>query len=168
MSANSFQRLSIYCLSMMMLFCGVATANAADSLSAKAARELVQPFYDFLSGKVSADQGFANIAPHWRSFGSNEGSRGVEETTKSISALRNNNVSDLTWDIVEVISAGEHIIVRGEARGTPAKAFFGVPHGGKSFKIMSIDIHKVAAGKVETTWHVENWADAMRQLAAAD
>lgn len=61
---------------------------------------------------------------------------------------------------------GDRVIVRGEATGTPAGPFFGVPHGGKSFRIMSIDIHTVKDGKLVTSYHVEDWATAMRQLSA--
>ena len=43
--------------------------------------------------------------------------------------------------------------------------FFGVPHSGRSFKIMTIDIHTVKDGKLVTAHHVEDWASALRQLA---
>ena len=56
--------------------------------------------------------------------------------------------------------------MRGEASGTPAGPFFGVPHGGKSFRVMSIDIHTVENGKLVTAYHVEDWASAVRQLSA--
>ena len=40
----------------------------------------------------------------------------------------------------------------------------GVDGKGKSWEIMSIDIHTVENGKVVTSYHVEDWAGAIRQL----
>jgi predicted ester cyclase len=40
-----------------------------------------------------------------------------------------------------------------------------VPASGKSFKIMSIDIHTIEDGKIKRSYHVEDWAGAMRQLS---
>ena len=42
----------------------------------------------------------------------------------------------------------------------------GVPQGGKSFKLMSIDIHTVESGKITRSYHVEDWVGATRQLSA--
>lgn len=51
-----------------------------------------------------------------------------------------------------------------EASGTPVADFMGVPHGGKRFSVMTIDIHTVEAGKLVRAHHVEDWAGALRQL----
>ena len=75
-------------------------------------------------------------------------------------------IPDLTWDVKEVLVAGDRVIVRSEASGTPQGPFFGVPLGGKSFQIMTIDVHTVSDGKLVTAHHVEDWAGAIRQLTA--
>lgn len=153
------------------LFAFCLTAVSAISIlpsNAKAqmsdAQALVQPFYDFLSGEVDAQAGFANMSDDWVSYYSNEGYKTAEETSKSITGLRTHNVHDLNWEIKEVIATDDRIIVRGEGSGTPTKDFFGVPHGGKSFSVMSIDIHQVADGTIVKTWHIEDWAGALKQL----
>ena len=57
------------------------------------------------------------------------------------------------------------VIVRGEGSGTPAGEFMGVPHGGRNFRILAIDIHTVRDGKLTgRTYHVEDWMGATRQL----
>ena len=61
---------------------------------------------------------------------------------------------------------GDRVVVRGEATGTPAGAFMGVPHGGRKFTIMSIDVHTIANGKIARTYHIEDWMGAARQLCA--
>jgi hypothetical protein len=43
------------------------------------------------------------------------------------------------------------VIVRGEVTGTPAGDLFGVPHTGKTFKIMAIDI-QTARSPGPSTW----------------
>ena len=58
---------------------------------------------------------------------------------------------------------GKRIIVRSEAGVAP---FVGVPPSGKSFKIMTIDIHTIKDGKAINAHHVEDWASALRQLSA--
>ena len=40
----------------------------------------------------------------------------------------------------------------------------GVPHGGRRFAVMTIDIHTVEDGKLVRAHHVEDWASALRQL----
>ena len=75
-------------------------------------------------------------------------------------------IPDLKWEIKELLTSGNRVIVRGEASGTPAGAFMGVPHGGKSFRIMSIDIHTVRDGKLSRSHHIEDWMGATRQLSA--
>ena len=72
---------------------------------------------------------------------------------------------DLKWEIKEVLVAGDRIIVRGEGSGTPSGTFLGIPASGKNFKIMAIDVHTVEDGKIKRTFHVEDWAGAMRQLS---
>ncbi len=144
-----------------------ATARAG-SLSAEAARALIAPFYDVLN--KPATKNVADIVqtvalPEWRSFSGEGVSKNREEFIQSVIGF-GKGIPDLTWYIKEVLVAGDRVIVRGEATGTPAGPFFGVPHGGKSFTIMSIDIHTVKDGKLVTAYHVEDWATAIRQLSA--
>jgi len=81
-------------------------------------------------------------------------------------AGRHAQIPDLRWEIKEAIVAGDRVIVRGEATGTPTGEFLGVPHAGKSFRLMSIDVHTLENGKLARSYHVEDWLGATRQLAA--
>ena len=47
--------------------------------------------------------------------------------------------------------------------GTPAGDLFGVPHSGKSFRIMAVDIQTVRDGRIAKTFHMENWLSAIGQ-----
>ena len=74
-------------------------------------------------------------------------------------------VPDLRWDIEEVLEAGDRVVVRSVATGTPNGDFMGLPTDGtRSFRIMTIDIHTVVDGRITQVWHLEDWASAMRQL----
>jgi predicted ester cyclase len=70
----------------------------------------------------------------------------------------------MKFDIKEILVAGDRVVVRGEVTGTPAGDLFGVPHPGKSFRIMAIDIQTIRDGKIARTYHLENWLSALRQL----
>ena len=72
----------------------------------------------------------------------------------------------MKFDIKEVLVSGDRVIVRGEVSGTPAGELFGVPHTGKRFRIMAIDIQTIRDGKIARTYHLENWLSAPGQLRA--
>jgi predicted ester cyclase len=81
-------------------------------------------------------------------------------------AQRLKSVPDLKWEIRDVQVSGNQVTVRGEATGTPAGEFMGALHSGKSFKVMSIDVHTLEGGKMVRSYHIEDWIGAVRQLTA--
>lgn len=88
---------------------------------------------------------------------------GLEGLVKSLEAF-GAVIPDLKWEPQEILRDGNRYIVRSKASGTPVKPFFGVPPAGKRFEIMSIDIHTVDHGKIVHSYHIEEWAQAIRQL----
>lgn len=149
-----------------MVMGGMLSANAM-ALTAEEGRQIVAPFYEFLSNPTdsqAAEQARQSFHNDWTSYYSNQGSKNLDQTLKFLGGF-GQLVPDLNWEIKDLKVSGNTLIVRGEATGTPAGDFFGVPHSGKSFKIMSIDMHTIEAGKVKTSYHIEDWAGAMRQLA---
>ena len=75
-------------------------------------------------------------------------------------------VPDLKWDIQQVIQEGNTVVVRSIASGTPNGDFMGVPTTGtKSFKIMTIDVHTIAEGRITQVHHLEDWGTAMKQVS---
>jgi predicted ester cyclase len=138
-------------------------------LTTDQARAVVAPFYESLNQPASKDvraliEGVA--APGWRSFSGETMSKGREEFIQQVLGF-GKAIPDLTWEIKEVWTSGDRIIVRSEARGTPAGDFMGAAHGGKGFAIMTLDVHTVADGKLVRAHHVEDWIGAVRQLTAA-
>ena len=130
------------------------------------ARSLIAPFYEALNAPASKDvralvEGLAS--PTWRSFAGEAASKSRDEFILQVIGF-GKLIPDLCWEIQEVFSDRDRIIVRSEASGTPVADFMGVPHGGKRFSVMTIDIHTVEAGKLVRAHHVEDWAGALRQL----
>jgi predicted ester cyclase len=106
------------------------------------------------------------LAAEWVSIGDYSGKTKDRATfVKQLNGFVQ-QIPDLTWKIEEIISSGDRYIVRGRASGTPNGPFFGVEPAGKTFQIMSIDIHSVKGGKIVQSYHVEDWAGALGQLRA--
>lgn len=147
----------------MLAMTALASGAMADDKAA------VRTFYDFLSNPGSKSHAQAlrgNLAANWQSIGDYSGK--FKTTDAFIGQLGGfaKLIPNLTWKIEEMIQVGDRVIVRGRATGTPNGPMFGVDGKGKSFEIMSIDIHTLADGKITKTYHVEDWAGALRQLSA--
>jgi predicted ester cyclase len=133
----------------------------------EAARASVAPFYKALNAAFagdSADLIRQATAPDWVSCRGNDVCNSRDEVIAGVAA-RLKSVPDLKWEIKDVQVSGNQVIVRGEATGTPSGEFFGAAHTGKSFRIMSIDVHTIEGGKLVRSYHIEDWIGALRQLS---
>ena len=131
-------------------------------------RAVVEPFYAFLSNPTSEAHALAardSMVEGWVSIGDYSGAEKTEDTFIAQIGGFGKLVPDMNWEMVEVIEAGDKVIVRGRATGTPQGPMFGVDGQGRSFDIMSIDIHTIKDGKIVVTHHVEDWSTALRQLS---
>jgi predicted ester cyclase len=141
-----------------------------EKLSVDQAIAIVRPIYGALTASstenVRAQLEGATTAD-WQNCGSNNTCEDRESTIQRWSG-RIARVPDFSFEIKDVVSDGNRIVVRSEAKGTPAGDFLGVSHSGRSFKIMTIDIHEIKDGKIARTYHVEDWAGALRQLGGKD
>ena len=147
---------------------GFAAASAETEISPEAARASVAPFYQALNAEFANDSPELirqATAPEWVSCRGNDVCNSRDEVIAGI-GQRLKSVPDLKWQIKEVLVSGSQVTVRGEATGTPAGEFMGAPHTGKSFKLMSIDVHTLEGGKMVRSYHVEDWIGAVRQLTA--
>jgi hypothetical protein len=145
-----------------------AQANEKAEINAEAARASVAPFYKSLNAEFageSADLIRQATTPDWVSCRGNNDCNSRDQVIAGIGA-RLKSVPDLRWEIKEIAVSGNQVTVRGEATGTPAGEFMGAPHTGKSFKLMSIDVHTLEGGKMLRSYHVEDWIGAVRQLTA--
>jgi predicted ester cyclase len=133
-------------------------------------RNVIEGFYNKLltvgGSKDLAADAATILAPDWASIGDYSGKSKDRTTFVNQVAGFMKLMPDMTWKIEEIIQSGDRFVVRGRASGTPKGPFFGVEPTGKTFQIMSIDIHTVKGGKIVTSYHVEDWAGALGQLRA--
>ncbi len=129
----------------------------------------VQSFYDFLSNPASEEAAGAfkaATAESWQSIGDYSGKNKTrDELIGQVSGFFAKLMPDLNWHVQEIIQTGNQYVVRSRATGTPNGPLFGVDGMGKSFDILTIDIHTVEDGKIVSTYHVEDWAGALQQLS---
>jgi predicted ester cyclase len=147
---------------------GFAVSSGRTEISSEAARASVAPFYKALNAEFAQDSPELirrSTAPQWVSCRGNDVCNSRDEVIAGI-GQRLKSVPDLKWEIKEILVAGNQVTVRGEATGTPAGEFMGAPYTGKSFKLMSIDVHTLEGGKMVRSYHVEDWLGAVRQLSA--
>lgn len=158
------KRIALVCVALLA---ALAHPAAAQPMAENIPDSVVR-FYDALTaapGKDMAGLIRQATAADWLSCGGNEAC-GTRDQVIAAIAARQAAVPDLRWTIRDVLVSGDRVIVRGEATGTPSGDFNGVPYGGKSFRIMSIDVHTMAAGRIVRSYHVEDWIGATRQLSA--
>lgn len=144
-----------------------AASPASAQMTAESALAALTPFYNALNAafiKDAPDLIRQSTAPQWVTCRGNDLCNTRDEVIAGIGS-RLKTIPDLKWEIKEVLVSGDRVIVRGEATGTPVGNFMGTTTNGKSFKLMSIDVHTFEGGKLARTYHVEDWQGAFRQLS---
>jgi predicted ester cyclase len=142
-------------------------SQSNETLTIASASALAKKFYCVLDIRHTNPDVLAEVvAPGWRNNTSNGGFAEYADFLGAVGGLRA-AVPDLEWTIDEILVAGDQFVVRGHGRGTPAASLFGMPATGRAFSVLSIDIHTVSNGLISSTWHLEDWAGAMQQLAGA-
>src|SRR6266446_5802658 len=121
-----------------------APAASAQSLTEAQARAIIAPWYSLFNvatrGDVKAIQEQVLTADSESCSGYLPGECWGRDTSIKVVGGFAKSIPDMKFEIKEVLVAGDRVIVRGEVTGTPAGDLFGVPHTGKSFRIMAIDI----------------------------
>jgi predicted ester cyclase len=128
----------------------------------------VQVFYDLLSNPGSQEHSAAfqeATSEDWASVGDYSGATKSREAFLGQMGGFAQLIPDLDWDVQAVHQDGNFVTVRSRATGTPVAPFFGVDGEGRSFDIMTIDIHELDDGVIVRSYHVEDWASALQQLS---
>jgi len=147
-----------------------SSAASAQGLTEAQASAVISPWYSLFNvatrGDVKTIQEQVLTADYESCAGYLPGECWGRETSIKVVGNFAKSIPDMKFEIREVLVAGDRVIVRGEVTGTPAGELFSVPHTGKSFKIMAIDIQTIKDGKIAKTYHMENWLSALGQLRA--
>ena len=145
----------------------LALALAANSTFADDL-ETVQVFYDLLSNPSSEEQAAAFLnasSDSWESVGDYSGVNKTREAFLGQVGGFGKLIPNLQWNVQEMHQSGNTVTVRSRATGTPVALLFGIDGQGRSFDIMTIDIHELENGLIVRSYHVEDWSGAMRQLS---
>lgn len=154
-------------MTLKTLFASVALATLATGAFADD-KATVTTFYDLLSNPGSQElvTAFkAATSEDWVSMGDYSGNDKSREAFLGQMGGFAQLLPDLNWAIQDMHQAGDTFVVRSRATGTPVAPFFGVDGQGRSFDIMTIDIHEMKDGVITSTYHIEDWAGALRQLS---
>ena len=155
-------------LALLAVMLGGSSPASAQDLTETQARAIIAPWYSLFNvksrGDVKAIEEQVVTSDYESCAGYLPGECWGRDTSIKVVGNFANSIPDMTFDIKEVLVAGDRVIVRGEVSGTPAGELFGAPHTGKSFKIMTVDIQTIKDGKIAKTFHMENWLSALKQL----
>lgn len=138
----------------------------APAFSPNAAIAIVRPLYEALTASTSdevRERLESATSPEWQNCGLNDACETRDATIARWSA-RIARLPDFRFEIREILLSGNRIIVRSQATGAPTEPFMGINAEGRSFAIMTLDVHEVEGGKIIRTFHVEDWGRASRQL----
>src|SRR5258708_39897658 len=145
----------------------LAGSPASAQVTVESARASLTPFYNALNAAYAKDASELikqATTPGWLTCRGNDACNTRDEVLAGI-GQRLAAIPDLRWEIKEMVVSGNRVIVRGEATGTPTGNFMGTATNGKSFKLMSIDIHTFEDGRIARTYDVEDWQGAFRQTS---
>ena len=152
-----------------LLLASASTASAQNITEAQA-RVIIAPWYSLFNvatrGDVKSIQEQVLTSDYESCAGYLPGECWGRDTSIKVVGDFAKSIPDMKFDIKEVLVSGDRVVVRGEVTGTPAGELFGVPHTGKSFRIMAVDIQTIRDGKIAKTYHMENWLSALNQLRA--
>lgn len=139
---------------------------APASLTVEEARRITAPLYDALNQPAKKDPS-ALLAracnDDYKSYSTNENFL-TREQLADVFTWMGSVVPDLNWEVKDMMTIGDRIIVRGKATGTPTGDFWGQKPTGKGFDTMAIDVFTVRDGKLASAYHIENWAEALQQM----
>jgi steroid delta-isomerase-like uncharacterized protein len=68
------------------------------------------------------------------------------------------------WEIVEMISAGDRVVVRWTGTGTHIGELNGIPATGRQVRVDAITIHRLADNRIAETWEVWDTLGLLQQI----
>jgi steroid delta-isomerase-like uncharacterized protein len=71
---------------------------------------------------------------------------------------------DMRIDILDLLIHGDRVGVRAEVTGTQKGSLLGIPATSKQVHFAIHSFHQMRDGKINKTWHLEDWLGVFRQL----
>lgn len=149
----------------MILPLGVATVFAQDADRRTALETIARQFYEPFNGApvdvyddILVEDWFETPAPP-------DLEPGRAPYKANVAGLREMAPS-LRIDVKEVLVEDDMVAVRSRLTATHDGDMFGVPATGRTFEIMTMDMHRFDGDRIAETWHVEDWLSALEQIGA--
>ena len=76
------------------------------------------------------------------------------------------SLSDVAFDVEDLMADGDRVAVRLTASGTPKGDFMGVPAAGKRYTVGEMHWFRLAGGRIAEHWHQYDALGMMKQLEA--
>jgi predicted ester cyclase len=73
---------------------------------------------------------------------------------------------DLRYDIEQIVEGANTVAVHLTVTGTHLGDFFGTPPSGRSFRVMQINIERIAGGKIVAHRRLTDELSLLRQIGA--
>ena len=103
------------------------------------------------------------VADDFRSHTWGPSGAGKEELRAATASMAE-ALSDVTFEVDDLIAEGDRVAVRLTASATPVAAFMGVPPSGQRYTIGEIHIFRVQDGRIVEHWHQYDQLGLMQQL----
>ena len=108
----------------------------------------------------------AILASDWQDIPDAPDAPRGSHSAKAVLKLLHGAFPDFRIEIEDVVAEGNKVVVRSAITGTQSGSFAGIPASGRKLDIQAVDIHLVENGKIQKTWHTEDWMSGLRQLGA--
>lgn len=73
---------------------------------------------------------------------------------------------DVHFSVEETLAEDNTVAVRAVITGTQHGEWLGVAPSGKRIQILAHDFHRVEAGRIAESWHLEDWLLGLQQMKA--
>jgi steroid delta-isomerase-like uncharacterized protein len=90
------------------------------------------------------------------------------QSAKAVLNMLHTTFPDFQIAVEDVVAEGNKVVVRSTISGTQAGQFAGLPASGRKLRIQAVDIHLIEGGKIQKTWHTEDWMSGLHQLGALE
>jgi steroid delta-isomerase-like uncharacterized protein len=124
---------------------------------------VVRRFYEEMNNgrklELAGDLFTADHVLHDPQLPAGPGPQGVAEVVRTYQ-----DGVDGHWQIEEMFSAGDRVVVRWTGTGTHNGELNGIPATGRSIRVDAISVHRMVDGKIAETWEVWDTLGLLQQI----
>jgi steroid delta-isomerase-like uncharacterized protein len=143
----------------------MSATNEQNNTENTTTERIVRAFYEpFRTGDTTAYSEI--LADDWIDLPLAPGQQQGPDGMAGQIALFRHAMPDYNVEHQDIIVQGDKVAVRNTVSGTHQGAFMGHEPTGKHIEMRTMDVHQVRDGRIVATWHLEDFAGLMGQLAS--